>query len=1093
MTSERALLAQFNRATPQEMIDMVLRADSDEARVLQIYLGQQQFDDIRAMGMQTRGLPAAEIAPDHNVIVLHGIMGGELTQFDGDDKSLIWLSVLHLLEGRFDRLPVNDDGQSAFNLGATGILARYYAKQIVWLSKDWNVRPFFFDWRMDIRKSADNLYQSINQWFGTENPVNLVAHSMGGLVSRSYILRHTDRWNKGGRLVMLGTPNFGSFAIPRLLFGANDILETVAKLDLKHNARDLLHIAKTFHGAYQMLPVRGKLGGLDPLYQAATYTVEPVNQALIDQAEAFQKEIAGVIDANRMVYVAGYNRRTAADLQDPSLLGADEGYFFSRKGDGTVPHNLGLLPNVKTFYVDEEHSKLPTNQKVLNALTELIETGDLKTEDNLWKGIGPEFAADRGVGEESQATMLAAEASRRAAKQQQVAALRASLQSRGDLTGQTVSPEEQAISDLIYLRDPLPLSVSGSSTSIGIVSTTVAPGVAPASPAATTETVPPTTIRVRVLEQNIANVTRLPVPPAVGDAAPIDAIAVGHYLRVRPTGAEHDIDVAISPWFKPVPLAGAAAPPADTDLLIEQLHDRGILRGDLGAPLLLPDPRPGHKENGGLIAIAGMGPIGEFGVPELSLLARELCWSLAQLGKRHLATVMIGASAKNLSIADAVHGWMAGINRALVSAKLANAQSLESVTFVVQPSTSTNDTGNRNLYALVNALNHEKAAMGSSAYNFDIQLMNLPDVSAFKPKPTGRELAATRISIDFVGETCRYSALTDGAAIAERVLTIDPRRLLEINSRLLAVTAEEDRFRLGKFLLEFLFPRDLRAQLTGSAPVVLACNNDAAKIYWELAAQPGQDDEVVEADRQYLGLARGLTRQLRTVLAPPPEPLPPIGKTLRVLLVADGCREHPLPGAQKEAENLLQLFERVTNNPTSNRVEVTSLVGPAQATPLDVLLRLTENPPFDVVHYAGHCFYNDQHPEKSGFLFSGGNVLTANDLDRIDRTPKFIFANACQSGVLPSRPDLSSPELPAAFAEAFFKKGVANYICTAWPVGDDAALQFAVELYTYLLGDGTAPVEIYQAMKLARRKIVDTHTWGAYQHYGNPNFRLLRV
>jgi CHAT domain-containing protein len=229
------------------------------------------------------------------------------------------------------------------------------------------------------------------------------------------------------------------------------------------------------------------------------------------------------------------------------------------------------------------------------------------------------------------------------------------------------------------------------------------------------------------------------------------------------------------------------------------------------------------------------------------------------------------------------------------------------------------------------------------------------------------------------------------------------------------------------------------------------------------------------------------------VLAPPPEPPPPVGKTLRVLLVADGCREHPLPGAQKEAENLLQLFERVTNNPTGNRVEVTALVGPAQATPLDVLLHLSENPPFDMVHYAGHCFFNQQHPEKSGFLFTGGNVLTANDLERIDRTPKFIFANACESGVLPSRPDLSSPQLPAAFAEAFFKKGVANYIWTAWPVGDDAALQFSLELYKYLLGDGTAPLEIYQAMKLARQKIVASNTWGAYQHYGNPNFRLMRL
>ncbi len=1090
MINERAFIAQFSSATPQEMIDMVLHADADEQRVLQIYLGQQQYDDIRAMGMQTRSAAAAPAAPRGNVVVLHGIMGGELSQFLAGAQSQIWLNIFRLMDGQFDRLPIQDDGSSTLDVRASGILARYYAKQIVWLSQDWNVRTFFFDWRIDIRKSADALFQNIQTWFGAESVVHLVAHSMGGLVSRSYILRHPDRWSKGGRLVMLGTPNYGSFAIPRLLFGANDVLETIAKLDLKHNARDLLHIAKTFPGAYQMLPVRGKRGGLDPLYHAATYTVDPVGQALLDQAEAFQTEISNVIDVNRMVYVAGYNRRTAADLQDVTLLGADEGYFFSRKGDGTVPHNLGLLAGVKTFYVDEEHSKLPINQKVLNALTELIETGDQKTEDNLWKNLGPEFAGDRGVGEESQATMLAAESSRRAARQQQATMLSASLQSRGDLSGQTVSTEEQALSDLIYLRDPLPLQVSGSSTGIGIVSTPLAGGT-PSSSLTTAGTVPPTVIRVRVLEQSIADISRLPAPPAVGDAVPIDSIAVGHYLRVKPTGAEHDIDVAISPYYKPAPPAGAPAPLADADLLIAQLHDRGVLRGDLGAPLLLPDPRPGRKEHGDLIAIAGMGPIGEFGVPELSLLARELTWSLAQLGKRHLATVMIGASARNLSIADTVHGWMAGVNRALVSARLANAQSLECITFVVQPWST--DTEHRSLFALVNALRREQAAMRSPVYDFDIQLPNLPDVTAYAPKPAGRELAATRISIDFDGETCRYSALTDGAAIAERVITIDPRRLLEINNRLLGATNEGERFLLGKFLLEFLFPRDLRAQLTGSAPVVLACNNDAAKMYWELAAQPGQDDELVEADRQYLGLARGLTRQLRTVLAPPPEPLPPIGKTLRVLLVADGCREHPLPGAQKEAENLLQLFERVTNNPTSNRVEVTALVGPAQASPLDVLLQLSDNPPFDVVHYAGHCFYNDQHPEKSGFLFSGGNVLTANDLDRIDRIPKFIFANACQSGVLPSRPDLSSPELPAAFAEAFFKKGVANYICTAWPVGDDAALQFAVELYTYLLGDGTAPVETYEAMRQARRKIAGTNTWGAYQHYGNPNFRLLRV
>lgn len=139
----------------------------------------------------------------------------------------------------------------------------------------------------------------------------------------------------------------------------------------------------------------------------------------------------------------------------------------------------------------------------------------------------------------------------------------------------------------------------------------------------------------------------------------------------------------------------------------------------------------------------------------------------------------------------------------------------------------------------------------------------------------------------------------------------------------------------------------------------------------------------------------------------------------------------------------------------------------------------------------GFSLGRNKHPEKSGFLFSGGNVLTASDLERIDRTPKFIFANACQSGVLPSRPDLSFPMMLPAFAEAFSKKGVANYICTAWPVADHAALRFALELYTYLSGNGTARVEIYQAMKMVRRKIVDTQTWGAYRHYGQPHLPLV--
>jgi CHAT domain-containing protein len=159
---------------------------------------------------------------------------------------------------------------------------------------------------------------------------------------------------------------------------------------------------------------------------------------------------------------------------------------------------------------------------------------------------------------------------------------------------------------------------------------------------------------------------------------------------------------------------------------------------------------------------------------------------------------------------------------------------------------------------------------------------------------------------------------------------------------------------------------------------------------------------------------------------------------------------------------------------------------------LDVLLGINDYPPFDILHYAGHCVYDADDPEKSGFLFSEDDRLTANDLNRVDRTPKLIFANACQSGVLPSRRDLASPALPAVFAQAFFAKGFANFICTAWPISDDVARDFAEEFYKNLLGDGTGPCPMFEAIRLARQRIAGTRTWGAYQHYGSPSSRAFR-
>ncbi len=183
---------------------------------------------------------------------------------------------------------------------------------------------------------------------------------------------------------------------------------------------------------------------------------------------------------------------------------------------------------------------------------------------------------------------------------------------------------------------------------------------------------------------------------------------------------------------------------------------------------------------------------------------------------------------------------------------------------------------------------------------------------------------------------------------------------------------------------------------------------------------------------------------------------------------------------------------------------VTRLLGPRSATRTRVLRELMLRH-YDVVHYAGHCLYDEKDPSASGWIFTNDERLSARELKRIDRIPRFIFSNACESGITPDRSGLRSDKLAPSFAETFFKRGITNFVCTAWPVDDAAALEFALTLYANLLGlsrtdareshyEPIEPQPMHLAMREARLAIAEApggaRTWGAYQHYGSPYFRF---
>ena len=81
-------------------------------------------------------------------------------------------------------------------------------------------------------------------------------------------------------------------------------------------------------------------------------------------------------------------------------------------------------------------------------------------------------------------------------------------------------------------------------------------------------------------------------------------------------------------------------------------------------------------------------------------------------------------------------------------------------------------------------------------------------------------------------------------------------------------------------------------------------------------------------------------------------------------------------------------------------------------------------------------------------------------------------------------------EIAGGLAEAFLRGGVANYVGTYWPVGDESASVFAGAFYLQLLkGASIGSALIYGRKKVARLGSAD---WANYMHYGNFEFQLKR-
>lgn len=285
-----------------------------------------------------------------------------------------------------------------------------------------------YDWRLDNRKHVDGMKNMMGiimgSWYdrgdGYESrkptdKVIVVAHSMGGLVTRAYLEKYGIEDVE--MVVMMGTPNHGApqaftaIAGEGYNFGNSLLQNSLAK-----------EISQNWPAAHQLLPQydyhyneTGSLMKRRVVYEDYHSFIGRdnrfMNKMLLRDADEFHKEISGFPQGLPLFIIAGHDVMTTVghvlttktvekccffgqctifgpELMEYEVLENDktfirycttvEGRYYrplrSDCGDGTVPLDSTVLPNARMIYAESVgHMDLMGNPLSLHQLKMILE------------------------------------------------------------------------------------------------------------------------------------------------------------------------------------------------------------------------------------------------------------------------------------------------------------------------------------------------------------------------------------------------------------------------------------------------------------------------------------------------------------------------------------------------------------------------------------------------------------------------------------------------------------------------------------------------------------------------------------------------
>jgi tetratricopeptide (TPR) repeat protein len=1054
--------------------------------------GFQPIGPLSAQGLSSTGVrgasrgaasPAVPQPDKPAVFMLPGILGSNLAK-DGHRIWLGWRIIGGLKQLAYD--PAAPDGVTP-----DGPMGLSYDKLCTYLQATHEVIEFGYDWRKPLEQEAQRLATAVEAALAaraaTGQPVRLLAHSMGGLLARTMQLEKPDTWARlmarpGGRLLMLGTPNGGSWAPMQVLSGDDTFGNTLVAFGAPfqdHSARMLM---ATFPGFIQLQA--GLVDDPRGLDKAETWqqlaekdlaTVEQHNwwhsgdeaqlnayrwgappQAVLDQAVALRKRLDAQRDrdlppfTDRMLLVVGQARFTPDGYQF-----TDEGLVYldaPQAGDGRVTLDSARLPGVRTWQLGCAHGDLPTEADAFPALLALLQQGDTQALPRL-----PDLVAT-----------VARAASDGAPASPAAQALRGHVPHRPSRTPRLAGPP----TDLDDAWRALPVAPNDAASPLA------------ASPA----------LRVEVLNSDLGFVG--------------EPLLLGHYRALALTGTEAVVNRLVG---------GALQTSLGAGLYPDAPGSQQIFLNTQRAP-----DNPWRLPRPAAVVVVGLGEEGKLSATDLCRTVRQgvIAWGqrVAEQGgagtaggqglpdglmpaQTTLAATLIGSGGSGITVGQSAQQVAQGVREANERLRAAGWPVVGTLVLI-------------ELY-LDRASEAWRALQGlaeSAPGRFDVAgAVRFGQGALRRPADYGYRGA----NYDYV------SALPDrdaqgGSAIAYTLNTRRARTELRAQATQLklvtdlvlhAATHDNGDAQLGRTLFQLLVPPELEGELGSAQALVMELAPGSAGIPWELldtrpdGGPDASPDPTLTVAQLPWALRTRLLRKLRLdnfrtqVLDAHP--------TDAVLVIGEPQCDHTvypeLPGARAEAAAVAASLTAPLCLPTE---QVQLLTQPDAREVITTLLSRD----WRMVHIAGHGEPpSDQNP--GGVVLMDGTFLGPREIQTMRVVPELVFVNCCHLGLiggagspgellqpqtLAAPPPRNQAAFAAGVAEALMRIGVRCVVAAGWAVDDEPAALFATTFYRAVL-QGQRFIDAVAAARLAAwGDGQQGNTWGAYQCYGDPDWVLRR-